>query len=575
MPASSAAQGASDNAMEKMHAVIAFYNITWDNSRFNQQTKHENTLSNDLRAALDDFNADAVLLSECGQINYGLTPSLFLPMLRGICGTGFHISHQSHYTSIVRESTMEITVEPSLKGPLTTHPGHEFRMCQHLQVRVKDSVAKPIDIFNVHSPSSAAKPLIFTVRGHILKWFLNNMKEQTIIGGDLNTCPLSLDHVFQQDKKAFLCFEEPHLHGDISIVRGLNAESVPCDIQSTSKTHRMCVVMVTLPRRESTVKKLEAGSSLEKPPITEVTPGVMERIPKEETEETRGPGKRAAESVVESSSMEKVTRVDIDSSPEQEEETGGPEDRAAHSSADKPATPAASVSAAVVPFPEADAIFKAVGDKVDAGEEERALYGPLAQHLWKGTFVKYTPNGPVTQGYASKDRFERMLNKAKEIRRMYHLRLFNNGAVCDTDIWRSLTEEETALLHNAWMNDVTEWMTAECLDKYETLLREANELDRQKGKGHSNKGKSKAKRSEKGQTTGPRQQAQQLKKQRFGKVLNDLAMKKAFFFALVRHPSYRSPDGLRNLLQQLHYVMGTKEYKDMVSDSKKKDRGGH
>ena len=45
--------------------VIAFYNITWDNLRFNNIDKHERTLTEDIKAALETYNTDVLLLSEC------------------------------------------------------------------------------------------------------------------------------------------------------------------------------------------------------------------------------------------------------------------------------------------------------------------------------------------------------------------------------------------------------------------------------------------------------------------------------------------------------------------------------
>ena len=144
------------------------------------------TLEKDIRTALNTFEADIVLLSECGEIEKGLDATLWLPMLRNICGPGFYIQHQSHYTSIIRLATIEVTAGPSLQGPLTTMPGHEYRMCQHLQVVIKGSAAKPIDIYNVHSPSSKKHVLTPTVRKNILEWFANNVGTKALIGGDLN-----------------------------------------------------------------------------------------------------------------------------------------------------------------------------------------------------------------------------------------------------------------------------------------------------------------------------------------------------------------------------------------------------
>ena len=58
-----------------------------------------------------------------------------------------------------------------------------------------------------------------------------------------------------------------------------------------------------------------------------------------------------------------------------------------------------------------------------------------------------------------------------------------------------------------------------------------------------------------------------MKKQRFNKVLSDLACKKAFFMSFVRHPSYASAEGITDLLNSL---TKTQDYKDMVRDSAKK-----
>ena len=61
-----------------------------------------------------------------------------------------------------------------------------------------------------------------------------------------------------------------------------------------------------------------------------------------------------------------------------------------------------------------------------------------------------------------------------------------------------------------------------------------------------------------------------MKKQRFNKVVNDLACKKVFFMSFVRHPSFMSVEGIRDLLQHLTEVMRSPEYQDMLRDSAKK-----
>ena len=67
------ATSAINAAKPDINVSVGFYNITWTNSRFNQQVKHERTLEADIRAALDEFNTDVLLLSECGQVGKGLT----------------------------------------------------------------------------------------------------------------------------------------------------------------------------------------------------------------------------------------------------------------------------------------------------------------------------------------------------------------------------------------------------------------------------------------------------------------------------------------------------------------------
>ena len=98
----------------------------------------------------------------------------------------------------------------------------------------------------------------------------------------------------------------------------------------------------------------------------------------------------------------------------------------------------------------------------------------------------------------AKKRLDRMIRTAAEVRQRYYMPMD-----------RSLTEEETKTVHNLWMSDVDTWMDAECLQEYQGLLRQADELDT-KGKGTGKKG-AKGQKS-KGQGKGPRQQAQQLKK---------------------------------------------------------------
>ena len=58
----------------------------------------------DFKVALLEYDADLLLLSECGEIEEGLIECLWLPLVRKLAGPGFAVTHQSHYASIVRRS---------------------------------------------------------------------------------------------------------------------------------------------------------------------------------------------------------------------------------------------------------------------------------------------------------------------------------------------------------------------------------------------------------------------------------------------------------------------------------------
>ena len=87
-----AAMSSSSSAKPAMDCIVAFYNITWDKGRFEKPEKHELSLAADILTALDDFSADLVLLSECGEVGIGLDPEQWLPMIGRICGPGFAVT---------------------------------------------------------------------------------------------------------------------------------------------------------------------------------------------------------------------------------------------------------------------------------------------------------------------------------------------------------------------------------------------------------------------------------------------------------------------------------------------------
>ena len=111
---------------------------------------------------------------------------------------------------------------------------------------MRGSAGKPINIFNVLSPGSPKYPLEAPVREDILRWFVNNAGGRALIGGDMNSSKQSLDDGFKHQDDITYCHEENHLHGDLVVAKGLHAESMTCDVMSTSETHRMCVVQVEM-----------------------------------------------------------------------------------------------------------------------------------------------------------------------------------------------------------------------------------------------------------------------------------------------------------------------------------------
>ena len=220
------------------------------------------------------------------------------------------------------------------------------------------SAAKPIDIINLHSPASAKHPLIPTVREHILQWLIDNTSSGTIIGGDLNSSPMSLDNGLKKARDFRYLFEPNYKHGDIMLVRGLNAESTACDVGSTSDAHKMCCAMV----------KQEIAA----PPDAEPADSAA----------------KPAEPLV-SNAAEPATQM-------------------------QRAENAASIAMPVTPL--ADALFKLLGQKLDdqLTDEERQFYSELADQLWSGDRPGNPPGLPASSPVAAKMRLQTMMAKALE-----------------------------------------------------------------------------------------------------------------------------------------------------------------
>ena len=229
-----------------MAFVLASYCIGWQTSHLHSRRsqRHEQNLTDDIRQAIGRFDADIILLSECGTINEGLPPE-FEAMLHRIVGPEFDVTHQGHYTAIVRRATVQVVEAPSLKGPLSPLPAHFCRVAQHLKVQIKDSAEMPIDVWNCHPPSSRVHPLTARVRQHILQYFDINSGPRALIAGDFN-CSLLL---LLRYPSFHYCCQSAHQHDDIVIARGVIAHSVPCDVNSASDAHRMCVIALPVPEK--------------------------------------------------------------------------------------------------------------------------------------------------------------------------------------------------------------------------------------------------------------------------------------------------------------------------------------
>jgi len=64
------------------------------------------------------------------------------------------------------------------------------------------------------------------------------------------------------------------------------------------------------------------------------------------------------------------------------------------------------------------------------------------------------------------------------------------------------------------------------------------------------------------------QEARQLRKQRFNKMINDIAPNKDFFFSFVQHPSMHTPEGIRALATEIYkYKRNAKECEEKSVDS--------
>ena len=488
------------------------------------------------------------------------------------------------------------------------------------------------------------------MRGDILRWFVDNAGTRALIGGDLNSSLASLDAGFQHQDDVHYCYEHDCFHGDVMIAKGLpSAESMACDIVSTSKAHRMCIVQVRVGSLGNLATTSKASGTAAKPPSAkavrfsfEASGSADKPVPTAEEEESfqKEDGARWKTSENERPKEHKFSEPTIEESDSGEEENRSMESRSwkameqesrlgqkrknLHGNANEP-VPAPSPPVHVEEeYPLAAKVFRLIGSQMDAGEAERQLLGKFMNHLWTGDYLTESSERTVPRPRASKARLNRLLTKALEVRQRYHSQLWDDNEIEDRNFDRSLTAYETTKVHNRWMNDVDYWMSPGCLEEYNEYIRQADELENKplplpsngwdhyhsqarvklwdhnqwQGKGSDwhqwgpwgAKGKSSAAKSaswyqkggygkakssagepaNEGEKEGLKQKAQQLKKQRFNKVVSDLAANKSFFRCFVRHPSCITFDGILRLLEDLQNLKASPAYAKMVEVSEKK-----
>ena len=103
----------------------------------------------------------------------------------------------------------------------------------------------------------------------------------------------------------------------------------------------------------------------------------------------------------------------------------------------------------------------------------------MEDRLWTGDWIDPYSGTSIKNPLVAKQRLERLLAKTNEVRQKYQARLADEK-ISDRDFARSLSEAETTLVHNAWMNDVSAWMNKTCLEQYNELM--SQESTKGKGK---------------------------------------------------------------------------------------------
>ena len=395
--------------------MFGFYDIAWPESRLRSEHWEwlEWTLRKDLYAGFQVHDIDVMLLSECGDSDER-SKHAFQSLLREVCGPDFSVTSQGQYACIVRTSTIHVTQEPCLIEPLSFSPEHECPKCQHLRITLKSGVAyKDIDVYNVHLPLSTESPLNTSIRQDVFRWFAVHAGESSLIGGNLNASLFTLASHLGTAWDIYALRECKH--GEASVGRNINAESIPCGIASTSEKQRMCIVRVFLDKWTfSNVRAFYASHSFR---AFVRTDDAEQHSAHDLALQTSCMASQFA-----SSKTDLASNTDLDD----------PQDVEAY-------------EAEQTPY--ADAMLEAFGERQDADGQQHTLLTDLQTHLWK-------LNSTCTSGKkklilhsrdrprSPKVRLDRLIEKAIEVRRRYHMQLTMKAAfMTRTAIVRSVEKK--------------------------------------------------------------------------------------------------------------------------------------
>ena len=212
----------------------------------------------DIVKAIIEHKADIIALSELGRVNTGLGRTLSIwkesnslpkenhyhlveDMLLEIVDTeqvrnrnpaSFTVYAMGHYGLLVANDRVRVVVEPTMVGPMCTHQA--FRKAQRFAfVPISSSdeyPAKPVELWNIHSPASNKHPYGPLAREQVCEFCQRHGGERVIWGGDLNQSHNALEK-FKAQNNPWRVHEPGNAkHGDIALSRGVCVDLMHCCI---------------------------------------------------------------------------------------------------------------------------------------------------------------------------------------------------------------------------------------------------------------------------------------------------------------------------------------------------------